>query len=695
MRPAWDDSAAKRWVEEYAAAGNDLAYRIYSSRLLGKQPDLVLHGGGNTSVKTTLPDVLGRPREVMYVKGSGRDLATARPEDFTAVDLERLRELEALETMDDETMIRLVRGAMLDYRHPYPSIETLVHAFLPPRYLDHTHADLVLALTNRENGGEVVREALGPDFLYLDYFEPGFELAKATAAAYRRQPEAVGAVWLRHGIVTWGESAREAYERMIRAVEAAAAYLEARRRPAVRVAVDVEGAERLWKQVAPLFRGALARTTGDEDRPWAPPVLQVLQDERTLQALARREARGWFVTPVVTTDHLIRTKPWPAWVEPPGDSSEEGWKRRVGEVVASYRERYAAYVDRGLPGAAGAVDPSPRVLLAPGLGAVCAGENLEEAVICRDVTAQTLAIKTWIGETGGSYQGLPEEQLCAMEFRGLQQAKVRRGGGLERYVALVTGAAGAIGAGICEGLLEAGCQVAACDISGERLQELAEYLQPRFGERLATVIMDVTSPESVADGFAAACARWGGVDFVIPNAGLAHVAALSELRPEDFQRLERVNVEGTLYVLAEAARLFERQGTGGDVVLVSTKNVFAPGARFGAYSATKAAAHQLARIASLELAPLGVRVNMVSPDAVFGDERFKSGLWAAVGPDRMRARGLDESQLQEYYRQRNLLKARVTARHVANAVLYFLTRQSPTTGATLPVDGGLPDATPR
>jgi NAD(P)-dependent dehydrogenase (short-subunit alcohol dehydrogenase family) len=199
----------------------------------------------------------------------------------------------------------------------------------------------------------------------------------------------------------------------------------------------------------------------------------------------------------------------------------------------------------------------------------------------------------------------------------------------------------------------------------------------------------------VAAGFAAVARAWSGVDLVVVNAGLAHVSTLEEMDPEAFRRLERVNVEGTLLVLREAARLLRRQGTGGDVVLVSTKNVFAPGASFGAYSATKAAAHQLARIASLELAPLDVRVNMVAPDAVFGHGDRRSGLWAAVGPDRMRARGLDEEGLEAYYRDRNLLKARVTARHVGRAVLFFAARQTPTTGATLPVDGGLPDATPR
>jgi NAD(P)-dependent dehydrogenase (short-subunit alcohol dehydrogenase family) len=232
-------------------------------------------------------------------------------------------------------------------------------------------------------------------------------------------------------------------------------------------------------------------------------------------------------------------------------------------------------------------------------------------------------------------------------------------------------------------------------VAAEGLQALCAELAAGREGRVRGVRMDVTDPASVAAGFAETAAAWGGVDVVIANAGIAMVASLVEMDPEQFRRLERVNVEGTLHTLAEAGRRLALQGTGGDIVLVSTKNVFAPGAQFGAYSATKAAAHQLARIASLELAPLDVRVNMVSPDAVFGDAARRSGLWATVGPSRMKARGLDEKGLEEYYRGRNLLKARVTARHVANAVLFFVLRQTPTTGATLPVDGGLPDSTPR
>jgi NAD(P)-dependent dehydrogenase (short-subunit alcohol dehydrogenase family) len=266
---------------------------------------------------------------------------------------------------------------------------------------------------------------------------------------------------------------------------------------------------------------------------------------------------------------------------------------------------------------------------------------------------------------------------------------------LAERVALVTGAAGAIGAGICRGLLRAGCRVAATDLAGMRLGGLVDELSVSWGESIMGVPLDVTDKASISSAMDAVMQKWGALDIAVVNAGVAHVSALSELDLEAFRRLEKINVEGTLLVMQELGRRFQAQGTGGDVVLVSTKNVFSPGAGFGAYSATKAAAHQLARIASLEFASFGVRVNMVAPDAVFSDGDRKSGLWQAVGPGRMKARGLDEEGLEEYYRNRNLLKAKVTADHVANAVLFFVSRQTPTTGATIPVDGGLPDATPR
>ena len=262
-------------------------------------------------------------------------------------------------------------------------------------------------------------------------------------------------------------------------------------------------------------------------------------------------------------------------------------------------------------------------------------------------------------------------------------------------VALVTGAAGAIGYGVCSGLIENGCRVVAGDLDSPRLDEFVKDINTSSPGAAVGVAMDVTDKESVANGFKLAIETFGRLDIVVHNAGIALVSKIIDMDIEAFRKLERVNVDGTLLTIAEAARVFIKQGTSGDIVIMSTKNVPSPSASFGAYSSTKAASHQLGRIASLELAEHDIRVNMVAPDAVFSEGKYKSGLWREVGENRMKARNLDEEGLHEYYRSRNLLKAEVTGRHVANAVLFFVTRQTPTTGATIPVDGGLPDATPR
>jgi NAD(P)-dependent dehydrogenase (short-subunit alcohol dehydrogenase family) len=266
---------------------------------------------------------------------------------------------------------------------------------------------------------------------------------------------------------------------------------------------------------------------------------------------------------------------------------------------------------------------------------------------------------------------------------------------LKDKVALVTGAAGAIGYGICEVLLENGCRVVATDLAGERLDNFAKDLDEIAPGKSIAAALDVTDIESTKKVFDAVFDKYGKLDIVIHNAGIAHVSKIVDMDIEKFQLLEKVNVDGTLIVLAEAGRRLMEQGSGGDIVIMSTKNVPSPSAGFGAYSCTKAACHQLGRIASLEFAPYDVRVNMVAPDAVFSEGKYKSGLWTLIGEDRMKSRGISEDELHDYYRSRNLLKAAVTGRHVGNAVMYFITRQSPTTGATIPVDGGLPDATPR
>ena len=376
-------------------------------------------------------------------------------------------------------------------------------------------------------------------------------------------------------------------------------------------------------------------------------------------------------------------------------------RRQLAGEIGAFSSRYEAYVKRHssrLPEFdASGFDPLPRVVLLPGLGAVCAGPDIAAARITRDITEQALIVKRAIRETGGAYLGLAEEHLFDMEFRAFQRAKVAAHdpNPLSGHVAIVTGAAGAIGSAICEELLGQGCHVAATDLAGDRLDSLTAALKGRYGDRVIGVPLDVTDGASVAAAFERTVEAFGGIDIVVINAGLAHVSPLTEMNLDAFRKLERVNVEGTLLFFRRRESSSGCRTPAGTSSSSRRRTCFAPGAKFGAYSATKAAAHQLCRIASLEFAEMGVRVNMVAPDAVFSHGATKSGLWAQVGPDRMKARGLDEKGLEEYYRQRNLLKARVTAEHVARAVVFFVTRQTPTTGATIPVDGGLPDASPR
>ncbi len=712
MRSRWSEEEALGFVARYGAEwGEPLALRTYSSRLLGADPELVLHGGGNTSVKTEETNLFGDRVSVIYVKASGADMATIEPPGHPGLDLDYLRRLRVVRELDDADMVDRLRTHLLRADSPTPSIEALVHAFLPGIYVDHTHADAILALTNREDGLTITKEALGPDVIVLPYVTPGFKLALAAARALDDHPEAWGMVWSHHGIVTWGETAQESYDMMIRLVARAEQYLGATQTksaaalPVKKLSVSAESKVRealddRLARVAPVVRGLLAERTGDCDHPYRRVVLQTLTGPEIRAALGTPGARDTFVNPVLTTDHLIRTKALPLLVEGVDLDDPESLRQRLEAAVQTYCDEYQDYVNRhqaDLPKGMQPFGLQPRVVLIPGLGALCAGVDLRDAAIARDIAKQTLAVKASVAACGVHYQGLPEAELFRMEYRTLQHAKLQRSDAapLRGHVALVTGAAGAIGTGICEGLLKAGCLVAGTDLPGAALDDLVKAMGRGFPGRIIGVPLDVTDPASVASAFDEVVRTWGGIDLVVPNAGVAMVAPLTDLTLEGYRKLEQVNVEGTLIVLAEAARLFKRQATGGDIVLVSTKNVFAPGANFGAYSSTKAAAHQLARIASLELACDDVRVNMVSPDAVFSHGTCRSGLWAEVGPDRMKARGLDEAGLEAYYQSRNLLKVRVTAEHVANGVLFFATRQTPTTGATIPIDGGLPDSTPR
>lgn len=681
MRDRWSESeaglAVERWGERW---GEALALRTYSSRLIGVEGDLVLHGGGNTSVKDVVTDVLGDEVPAVLVKGSGWDLATIEPEGFTPVDLAYMRRLRTLRRMPDEDMVEAQRRHRLRSDAPDPSIETLLHAFLPHKFVDHSHADAILGLTNRRDGAKHVRDALGDGVVIIPYVKAGFDLAKVAAEWYDEDPDCAGLVLLHHGLFTFAETAERAYRQHVALVSAAEKYLDARARTTT---VAVSSADRAAR-IAPVLRGAL--TAADPlHRRW----LVVFRPSPLAGGPDLADLAG---SGPLTPDHVIRTKPLPLVVDPGPDA---GLATQVADGVRRYvtaYEGYFAHCAGDAPQRYVKLDPLPRVIWVAGVGLFTVGATAREASVAADIATHTLQLKRRASGVG-PFVPLSDEQLFEMEYWALEQKKLGKGAEpvLARRVALVTGGAGAIGVGVARQLLAAGAHVVLTDLEPAALSRAVEALGGGAG-RLVTAVADVTESSSMAEAFEVGCRAFGGVDLVVVNAGIAVSGKIADLSDEDVWRATEVNFVGAWRTIREAAKGFAIQGVGGDVVLVSTKNVAAPGAEFGAYSATKAAAHQLARVAALELAPLGVRVNLVAPDAVFAEGDVQSGLWAGVGAERARARGLDPAALPAFYRERNLLKAEVTGSHVGHAVVFLASGRIPTTGAVLPIDGGLPDA---
>lgn len=701
MPSRWSDPEAAEQLERLAPDwGEEMALRVYTSRLIGQDGDLVLHGGGNTSLKATATTLVGDEVEVLHVKGSGWDLGDIEPPGLPAVRLEPLRRLRALDGLSDEEMVNQQRTNLLDAGAPNPSVETLLHAYLPHRFVDHTHADVALVLTNQpgDAGAELAHEALGDRWGIVPYVMPGFALATLAAQVYEADPAVEGLVLLNHGLFTFADDARTAYEAMVSAVDRCERFVEQRTAGSPLVATGWSGpdpAERA-AALAPALRGALAAPVDDPDRGWDRVVLDHRAAPDLLGLLDRPEAAALATASPLTPDHVIRTKGPALLVADPGDRPQRG--DLLGPVEA-YRDRYRRYVEAQRHRGATPItplEPSPRVVLVPGVGLFGAGPTARDAAVAADIAEHTVRAKAR-GEALGSYRGLGDGDLFDMEYWSLEQAKLGRASppSLAGKVALVTGAAGAIGFGVCRRLLAAGAHVVASDLDAERAGQAAAELDAGGRGVAVGVAMDVTDEASVAAGVAEACQAFGGLDVCVLNAGVAHVARLEDLAAADLRRLLETNLVGAFLVLREVASVLRRQATGGDVVVISSKNVFGPGASFGAYSASKAGAHQLGKVAALELAELGVRVNLVNADAVFGDPGRPSGLWQQVGPDRARSKGLEPDQLQEHYRQRNLLHATVTADHVGNAVVFFASGQTPTTGASLPVDGGVVEAFPR
>lgn len=677
MHSRWSDEHAKQFIERYAgapASNEDLALRVYSSRLIGSEPALVLHGGGNTSVKTRLVDDTGELVEVLCVKGSGWDLHDIEPAGLPAVRLGTLAALRSLPALSDQHMVNAQRTRLLDASAPNPSVETLLHAFLPAKVIDHSHADAILALVDQPEAERICQEVFGDRLALVPYVMPGFALAKLAAEIAEANPEAEGLLLLQHGLFTWGASARESYERHIRAVDDAERYIEGRRSGSV--APVVEASVSLSSFAAEL-RGRL----GEGTRRY---FFEVRESEAIRRFVAREDLRAVSQRGPITPDHVIRTKAVPLILDL-RNTDPSGYVGAIEAALASFRADYRARFQRQAAArperTLTALDPDPRVVLLPGVGALIGlGGSAKAASGAADLYEHTIDVIE-AAEAIGRYQALPESDLFDMEYWSLEQAKLgkQRPRPLEGRIVYVSGAAHGIGAATARVFASAGAALYLVDRDGEALATIAREL------KAAHEVLDLADEAAVRRSVQRCAAIFGGLDGVISNAGFAPQSAIARCSTELLAASFAVNFYAHHWLASAAFSLFERQGMGGFLLFNASKAAFNPGPDFGPYALPKAALVALTKQYALEGGVLGIRANAVNAD------RVRTHLMSTEEIERRAAaRGLE---VDAYFRS-NLLQREVTARDVAEAFLHLALAES-TTGCVLTVDGGNIAASPR
>jgi rhamnose utilization protein RhaD (predicted bifunctional aldolase and dehydrogenase)/NAD(P)-dependent dehydrogenase (short-subunit alcohol dehydrogenase family) len=649
------------WKEEEAAplGGDRLGLRVYTSRLLGREPSLVLHGGGNTSVKLQQKNLFGKTEHVLYVKGSGWDLATIEKQGFAPVRMEVLLEMAKLEELGDAEMVRAQRGAMTDPGAPTPSIEAILHAIIPFAFVDHTHADVVVTLSNVAAGETRLRDLYGDRVLIVPYVMPGFALARrvyqATRDADWRRLE--GMILMQHGVFSFGDDARESYERMIRLVSAAEDHL--RRHGAWEPTFDRSATAEVDPRPLAALRRKVCAVTGSAVVARADDSPEALAFAN-LPDVASIATRG-----PLTPDHVIHTKRVPLVVS--GDAEAD---------VDRYARDYRAYVERHARSGLTCLDPAPRWAIWPGRGIVAFGPSAKRADVVVDIARHTARAVRW-GEALGGWRALGESELFDIEYWELEQAKLRKGGPtppLQGKIALVTGGANGIGRASAEMLRSHGAAVSVLDLD----PKVATLFH---GSDALGIVCDLTDRRAIDQSVAATVRRFGGLDVLVLNAGsFPPGKPLSELDDETWSRSVDINLTSHQRML-RACIPFLALGIDAAVVVVASRNVLAPGPGAAAYSAAKAGLTQLARVAALELSPQGIRVNVLHPDAV-----FDTGIWTPeVLEERARRYGLTVGE----YKRRNLLQVEITSGDVAALVCALAGPLfSKTTGAQVPVDGG-------
>ena len=654
-----------RWS---SAPADPIEQLVVQSRLVGEEEALVLWGGGNNSVKGLARDLLGNEIAVMYIKSSGSDMKSIVPRQFPAVRLDYIAPLRKRdEEMSDQEMVDYLARCLVDPGSSRPSIETLLHAFLPAKAVLHTHADAILAVTNTRGREETVRACFGDSVITVPYRRPGFRLSREVADAFDARPDAEGLILMNHGLITWGETVQEAYERHIALVTKAEEFLKPTR------AAAVAAGERAAATAAALqIRRHLGR------------ILELDDSEETLAFLARPDVADLSQRGAATPDHLLYTKRFPLFVADDVDTE-----------MRRYVERYTEW-HRAHPSEFAMLEPHPRVILIPGLGMWTAGKDARAARIVRDIYRHTMRILV-AAEAAGGYESLNDHDAFHAEYWPLELYKLTllpKERELAGKIALVTGAASGIGRAIAERFAEEGAHVVVTDVDLALAEEVTRTIVEKHGLRRALAVrLDVASEQDVEAAFDATVRAYGGIDVVVSNAGISSFGSLDVLPVADWDRSFAVNARGHFLVARAAMRIMKAQGRGGSLVFNASKNVTAPGKEFGAYSVSKAAEAQLCRIVALEGGEHGIRANMLNPDAIFGGSRFWSDEMRGM---RAQAYGVEREKLPDFYRNRTLLKVEVTADDVAEAALFLAgPRSAKTTGAMLPVDGGVKEAFPR
>ncbi len=682
-----------KWQEDVANdLQSDLDQLVYRSNILGSDRSVANWGGGNTSMKTILQDFRGREVEVMYVKGSGSDLATMKAHNFTGLRMEDIRPLFEREEMSDEEMVAYLAHCMIDAKHPRASIETLLHAFLPFKHVDHTHPDAIISICCADNGQEIAREIYGDRFVWVPYVRPGFTLSKMIAEAVLAHPQAELVLMEKHGLVTWGDTAKASYDKTIAIINEAAQYIEAKEDQATLFGglkhqpLSEQERKQIAAHIMPVVRGAVSD---------AKKMILTFDDaEDVLQFAGSVDAPQLSQIGAACPDHLVHTKVVPLYINwTPRVDDMDGLVDKLKEGIAAYKEQYKAYFERNQNEGDVMFEAAPRVILIPGLGMINTGKSWAMSKVSGALYHRAIAVMR--GATSlGSFVSLSENESYNVEYWPLELYKLTLAppeAEFSRKVAFITGGAGGIGSETARRLVAEGAHVVLADLNLEGAQKVAAEINDKYGENRAIAVkMDVTQEEEVIAALSESALAYGGVDIVVNNAGLATSSPFDETSLKEWNL--NISVLGTGYFLVarEAFKQMKSQGIGGNMVFVGSKNSIYAGKNASAYSAVKALEAHLARCIATEGGAFGIRVNTILPDAILQGSAIWNSGWRN---ERAAAYGIEPDQLEEYYRKRTTLLVNIFPKDIAEGIAFFASSKSEkTTGCMLTIDGGVPAA---